>query len=480
MDQDVKVILELFERINAVPRESKQEERISQWLQEWGKNAGLTTRADKLGNVVIEIPGSAGCEDAPTVVLQGHMDMVCEKTPDSDHDFSRDPVRSIIDGDWLTADRTTLGADNGIAIAMGLALAGRSDIPHPPLELLITVDEEQGLTGAARLEAEFVNGRIMLNLDSEDEGVFTIGCSGGRETVITLESPAAPLADTEEVYRITVSGLLGGHSGVDIDKHRACANKLLGRALCQAGRHVSLRLVSIEGGTAHNAIPREAEAVIACAAGQGGKLEKAVSAFEQAARAEFAASDRGVAIEAARQEIATAGALSVEDSSRVANLMNALPHGVIEMSADVEGEVETSNSFAVVGLREGKLHILTSQRSSVMSRIEMVSSAITSIAALAGAQCKFGSEYPSWPANLQSPLIGKCREVYSGLYGREPEFEIIHAGLECAVIGKIYPEMDMISLGPTIQNPHSPDERLNIPSLGNTWRFLLELLKELK
>lgn len=480
MHEDVKQILDIFEQIDAVPRKSEHEEKIAAWLRERAANAGLNTRSDKLGNVVIEVPASEGYENSPTVVLQGHMDMVCEKTPDSDHDFSRDPIKLVYDGDWLTADRTTLGADNGIAIAMALAIAGRDDVAHPPLELLFTVDEEQGMTGAARLEPDFVSGRIMLNIDSEDEGLFTIGCSGGRETVVTLATDPEPVDNGSEVYRIELGGLLGGHSGIDIHKHRACANKLLGRALYQIDKELPLRLVSFDGGTAHNAIPREAECVLSCARGEGGKLKEILAEFEESVNAEYAASEQEITIKMIAQDKQDDQAMSRQATARAINLLNAIPHGVIEMSADVEGKVETSTSMAVVALGGGRMKILNSQRSSVMSRLEAVSSSIASMAELAGAQWKYGNEYPAWPANMKSPLIGKCTDVYRGLFGREPEFEIIHAGLECAVIGKIYPDMDMISLGPTIENPHSPDERLNIPSVEKVWQFLLELLKTFK
>jgi dipeptidase D len=479
MNQDVQQILTEFEQINAIPRNSKHEEQISQWLQQRGRDFGYETHADEMGNVVITVPGTGGLENAPAVVIQGHMDMVCEKTPDSTHDFTRDPIKPIIDGDWLTADRTTLGSDNGIAIAMGLVLAARKDIPHPPLELLITVDEEQGLTGAARLQPGFVKGKVMLNLDSEDEGIFTIGCSGGRETILTLEASESETGSEFELFAIKVGGLFGGHSGVDIGKHRACANKLLARTIHQLRSAGPVRLVSLDGGTAHNAIPREAEGVVALPAGRGEEFSGLVREFEKKLRAEFSKSEKTIelALEPLRAEVGKS--LDEESSGRLIDVMNAIPHGVIHMSADIEGKVDTSTSFAVVTLAEGKFKALTSQRSSLMSRLEEVSSGIASVADLAGLDITIGSEYPSWPANMDSPLIEKCRKTYNDLYGRDPEFDIIHAGLECAVIAISHPDMDMISLGPTIQNPHSPDERMSISSLEKTWNFLLALLKSM-
>ncbi len=480
MQQQMIGILELFEQINAIPRASKSEQAISGWLKQWGEQRGFVTRSDKWGNVVIEVPASPGYEASPAIVLQGHMDMVCEKTPDSKHDFTKDPIKPLMDGDWLTADRTTLGADNGIAIAMSLALAESKTAAHPALELLFTVDEEQGMTGAANMDASFVSGRVMLNLDSEDEGVFTIGCSGGRETVIGLPLAMQPLPDDMEICSIKVSGLMGGHSGVDIGKHRACANKLLARTLYRLQQTCPLRLVSLQGGTAHNAIPREAAGEIAVEKGRFDSLKQIVKDFESELATEFAASESSLSLTFERLDSSTGQVAAQSDSSRAVLLMNAVPHGVISMSADVEGKVETSTSFAVLSLSDGKLEVLTSQRSSVMSKLDALSSEIASIAALAGAESKFGSEYPSWPANMKSPLITRCGEAYNRMYGRKPVFEIIHAGLECAVIGRTYPEMDMISLGPTIENPHSPDERMNVPSLEKVWDFLLELLKTFK
>ncbi len=480
MQQQTIEILEIFEQINAIPRASKNEQAISAWLARWGEQRGLVTRSDKWGNVVIEVPGTGGYEDAPVVVLQGHMDMVCEKTPDSNHDFSKDPIRPLIDGDWLTADRTTLGADNGIAIAMGLALAGSKTAAHPPLELLFTVDEEQGMTGAANMEPGFVSGKVMLNLDSEDEGVFTIGCSGGRETVIEAQLEMQPLPEGMEVCSLKVSGLNGGHSGVDIGKHRACANKLLARALYHIQRSCPLRLVGLDGGTAHNAIPREAAGFFAVKKGDSDSLVKIVKEFENELKSEFAAIESSLSLTLEQADNKGVEAVAEQDSHRAVLMLNAVPHGVVSMSADVEGKVETSTSFATLKLDDGKLEVLTSQRSSVMSRLDAISSEVASIATLAGAAFRFGNQYPSWPANIKSPLITRCSEVYNRMFGREPVFEIIHAGLECAVIGGTYPEMDMISLGPTIENPHSPDERMNIHSLEKSWEFLLELLKTFK
>jgi len=480
MHGKTREILDIFEQIAAIPRCSKHEEKISQWLQQWARDKGFTVRADSAGNVVIEVAASERYENAPPVVIQGHTDMVCEKTPDSAHDFSTDPIRPIADGEWLRADNTTLGADNGIAIAMGLVLATDKTVSHPELELLFTVDEEQGLTGAAKLAPDFIKGRILLNIDSEDEGVLTVGCSGGKETRISLPLSFTELPEDYQVYRISVSGLRGGHSGVDIHKHRASANRILARLLGLLKESDNIRLVSIKGGTAHNAIARDAEARIASNSTNEGAIGKIVSDFEQIVRNEFAASEKLPSVEiSAPQNGAgqSSRSVSTEDTARAINLMLALPHGVIVMSLDIEGLVETSTNFAIVEIKDDALKILSSQRSSVMSKLDELSRRIEALSALAGADTESGNAYPAWEPNMDSPLLERCKDTYQKLYGKQPSVEIIHAGVECAILGGKYPGMDMISLGPTIENPHSPEERINIPTIGKVWDYLVEILK---
>ncbi len=470
-------ILDIFEQIAAIPRCSKHEEKISQWLQSWARDNGLPVRADEAGNVVIEVEASEGYEKAPAVVIQGHMDMVCEKTPDSAHDFSKDPIRPIADGEWLRADKTTLGADNGIAIAMGLVMATDKAVSHPSLELLFTVDEEQGLTGAAKLVPDFIKGRILLNIDSEDEGVLTVGCSGGKETRISLPLSFTGLPEDYQIYRLTVSGLRGGHSGVDIHKHRASANRILARLLGLLKESDDIRLVWIKGGTAHNAIARDAEARIAFKSADRDSVAKKISDFEQIVRSEFAASEKAPSLKISAPESSTGQVVSAEDTARAINLMLALPHGVIGMSPDIESLVETSTNFAIVEIKDDALKILSSQRSSVMSKLDELSQRIEALAALAGADTESGNAYPAWEPNMDSPLLQHCQDTYKKLYGKEPSVEIIHAGVECAILGVKYSGMDMISLGPTIENPHSPEERINIPTIGKVWDYLAEILK---
>jgi dipeptidase D len=491
MDTVTKEILEVFEEINTIPRCSGHEENIAHWLKEQALSAGLSFKFDSVNNVLISVPASKGYETSPAVVLQGHMDMVCEKTQDSSHDFSKDPIRHIIEGDWLRADGTTLGADNGIALAMVLVLARHREIPHPPLELLFTVDEETGLTGANELMPDFISGKILLNLDSEDEGVFITGCAGGLNTTITLPLERRSFPADYSVCRLVVTGLAGGHSGVDIHENRANANKLLASALSSLMDSTSLLLLSISGGSAHNAIPRHAEALVSMPPEQ---YENAVSIVRQIgneARKEYTEYDPSLSITISMQ-VADENLLSVppEMGREIVSLLEKLPSGVARMSEDMPGLVQTSSNLATagteaVGKENGKrggfrLVIVTSQRSSVNSELYDITNKVASIAVSAGADVVHSSGYPAWqPPDPSSPLARRCTDIYSGIFGKEPEIKVIHAGLECAVIGSKFPGMDMISLGPTIRNPHSPDEKLYIPSIPRVWEFLLALLASL-
>lgn len=473
-------VLERFEQISSVPRGTKREQKISAWLQGWAKDHGFSSKTDSAGNLVIYIPASVGMENAPTIILQGHMDMVCEKTPDSTHDFTRDPIRLIRDGDWLKADRTTLGADNGIAIAMSLALAEDRTASHPPLELLFTVEEEIGIGGAGGLDPSLLSGKTMINLDSEEEGTFIVGCAGGKTTFITLPlSKKEPLPSDHNVLRLSISGLQGGHSGMEIDKHHASANKILARALDCLAQDVSLRLVTLKGGTARNAIAREAEAVFACPKESSDACRERIVSFEKEVRAEYAKSDGGLTLSLESEIGGKEAALNPADSLKIIRFLMALPHGVVYMSASVEGFVETSTNLAVLDLQEDGLHITTLQRSNVMSRLDEIDQRIEAIAQLAGAEAAFTEGYPAWQPNMDSPLLEKSVMVYETLFQQKPKVNIIHAGLECGVISDRCGGLDMISFGPTIKGAHSPDEKLYLPSVERAWRLLAELLRAL-
>jgi len=476
-----KEILDCFETISAIPRCSKHEEKIGAFLLDWAGENGFRAKKDKAGNVLIKVPASPGYETSPTVVVQGHMDMVCEKTADSPHDFAKDPIRFVFEGEWLKADHTTLGADNGIALAMAMVLALDKSLAHPPLELLFTVDEETGLTGANALQGDFLEGKILLNVDSEDEGVFTVGCAGGRDTHISL---AAHYEDAPEGFvmcRVKAGGMTGGHSGVNINEERANAIRVLVRVLLQLRRQHDARLADISGGTAHNAIPRDAWADLFIPRDSFKDVERLVSEMEATLRREFAKTDPNLKVNAELQ-LETMGKrpLNTADSGRILDLLIALPHGVAAMSTEIKGLVETSNNEASVRIANSKLEIVTSQRSSVMSRLHALTWRIEAVARLAGADAVSGNGYPAWQPNLQSPLLARCKEVYRKLFRKDAHVEAIHAGLECGIIGDKKPGMDMISFGPTLKNPHSPDEKIHVGSIGMVWDFMVELLKSLK
>jgi dipeptidase D len=479
MEEKVKTILDYFEQISAIPRCSKNEEQIGLWLKQWAETKQLAVKKDAAGNLLINVPPTPGYENAPIIVIQGHTDMVCEKTPDSTHDFSNDPIKNIIDGDWLRADNTTLGADNGIAIALAMAVADDESITHPPLELLFTVDEETGLNGAKELEPGFIEGRVLLNVDSETEGIFTVGCAGGKHTHISRKLTLTDLAEKSQIFNLNISGLHGGHSGIDIIKQRASANKILARTLHQLAIACDLRMISLKGGSAHNAIARDADVAFACASENSGDLTRMVSEFERTVQTDYGTIETNLAIKlrAAESPAPKIKALGVAETRNVINLLLSLPHGVMRMSTVFTDLVETSNNLATVEIKDDTLQILTSQRSLTRSRLDEIANSIGAMAAIAGTDTRYDSEYPPWTPNMQSPLLELCRKIYKQVFDQEAKVKSVHAGLECAIIGDTYEGMDMISFGPDIRDPHSPNEGLYIPSLGKVWRFMEALLK---
>lgn len=470
-------ILDLFESINKVPRCSRHEEKICQWLMDWAIEHHLVAHMDQVGNILIQVPGTVGMEGATPVVIQGHVDMVCEKDSDSSHDFSVDPIRVITDGDWVKAHKTTLGADNGIAIAMALAIAEDPKIPHPPLELLFTIDEETGLTGALALEPNILTGKFLLNLDSEDEGVFTIGCAGSRQTDVALPLSYEDIPEDYSCLKIAVDGLNGGHSGVNIHLGRANALKMLGRTLSMLKARVDVRLTYIAGGTAHNVIPRSAEARIFVPSVHLDHVRNLIGQVETTLKKEFAAIDPELNLKCFDfHALSDRRGMSVHSTEQVIRFLLAFPHGVAAMSHDVEGLVETSNNLASVRVEEGELRIISSQRSSVMSRLNAITEKVEAVAHLAGAAYRSNTGYPAWQPNIQSPLLEIFKSAYKKKFKKEAKVEAIHAGLECGIIGAKYPGLDMISFGVTLKDPHSPKERMFIPSIGKVWDLLLEIL----
>jgi dipeptidase D len=469
-----------FDAILAIPRPSKHEERARRYVVDEAEKRGLRWRQDGIGNVVVEKPASPGKEGAPIVVLQGHLDMVTEKNSGTVHDFDRDPIVPRREGDWVKATGTTLGADNGIGAAAILALMTADDLVHGPLELLFTVDEETGLTGVLALDPEAIalRGRRLLNLDSEEEGAVTIGCAGGSASHLTLPLETAPAPAGTTALDVKLSGLKGGHSGMEIHLQRGNAVKLLARALLAALQQTPFHLAAFQGGNKHNALPREAAARVVLPADARDAFAAAVEKETAAILDEVRTADPDLKIEIA--EASSPERVWTPAASRKAlDLLNALPHGVQMMSNDIPGLVETSLNVATATSTDGALAILISIRSSVASAMRDTKRRLRAIAELAGAEVEETEGYSGWKPNPASPLLGIFRQVHQRVAGTNPELKAVHAGLECGVLGEKFPEMDMISFGPVIQGAHSPDERVEVESVGRFWGLLREVLAEL-
>ncbi|RKZ50647.1 MAG: hypothetical protein DRR16_17265 [Candidatus Parabeggiatoa sp. nov. 3] len=471
-------ILKWFEQINQIPRCSKNEEAIRNWLINWAQENRFAVVTDKVQNLLIKVPASPGYEKSPIVVLQGHLDMVCEKTSDSDHDFTTDPIKLIYQGEWLTADKTTLGADNGIAIAIAMAYAKDKEVSHPPLELLFTVDEETGLVGASAIEPGFFEGSLLINLDGEDEGHFTVGCAGGLNTDITVPIDLCDVPTGFQLMKINASGMTGGHSGIDINAEKANAIKVLNQTLYALTTQVDIRLVDISGGSVHNAIPRYAEAWVLVQQNKIETVETIVQATETRLKSAYQNTEPDLFIKIEAGEGHYDQAMTLEKTAQIIDFIMVLPHGVSAMFTDMEQVVETSNNLATICIEAGKLKVITSQRSSRESRLEALTHRIEACTRLVGGEAHSKSLYPAWQPNNESKLLAKSVEIYERLFDKTPIVEVMHAGLECGIIGEKIPGMDMISIGPTIKYPHSPNEKLHIGSVGQVWVFLRELLKE--
>jgi dipeptidase D len=466
-----------FDKIRTIPRPSRHEEKIREHLLGWAKERGFETRVDKAGNVVVSVPATKGHEKAPVLVLQAHMDMVCEKNADVTFDFFQDAIQLQRDGDWLKAKGTTLGADNGIGLAAALACADDPAVVHGPLELLITMDEETGLTGAAQLDTTLVGGRRMLNLDTEELNAIYIGCSGGGNSVFKLPVEGEVPARGARTLEIAVTGLKGGHSGMEINQQRGNAIRLLARILRAAGDDI--RIDKIDGGNAHNAIPREARAIVTLPAAGVDALRNVVQELGVAIKEELAVSDSGATVTVSDVGAIPSRVMTADSTKRVIGMLNALPHGVDAMSLDVPGLVETSSNLAAVHTVNDTVEVLISVRSSIRSSLFALRDRAQAAAELAGASVEHNDPYPGWKPNLKSEVLSKAKRVHADQLKREPELKAVHAGLECGVIGEKYPGMDMISIGPWIESPHSPDERVNIPSVATFWKFLSALVAEL-
>jgi dipeptidase D len=466
-----------FEKILAVPHCSGHEQALGDYILSVAKANGLEGAKDKVGNVRVAKPATAGREAAPGAVLQAHLDMVCEKNSDTVHDFAKDAIQTELKDDWLQAKGTTLGSDNGIGIAACLAVMEDKGLVHGPLEFLFTVDEETGLTGANKLKAGWLKGTMLLNLDSEEIGTFTIGCAGGADSEVFL--PLRRKRASGAAYRVKVYGYRGGHSGLDIHQGRGNAIKLLTRLLDQARRKHVFSLALIEGGNKHNAIPREAWADIVLPAAKA----KALKAFLEKAFAEIKVEYQAVEKEAALAfgpaPAKPKDVLATDSRDAFLNLLLALPHGVVAMHPEIPGLTETSTNLAIVRTERKEAKVHCSSRSSISSALESVRFVIRAVSELAGARLSLLQGYPGWMPNLQSPLLAKLKEIHVRATGREAEIKAVHAGLECGIIGEKHPGMDMISFGPTIEHPHSPEERCNVRTIEEFWTFLTAALKEL-
>ncbi len=477
-DLEPQALWSHFDRILEIPRGSKEEDAMRAYVVEVADRNGLDHQVDGAGNVVVKKPAAPGHEDAAVTILQSHLDMVNEKNADVDHDFGSDPIRPDRAGEWLKAQGTTLGADNGIGVAAMLAIMEADDIQHGPLELLFTIDEESGLTGAAQLDGSILDGRQLLNLDTEEENAVTVGCAGGGDSHLKLPvTRTDPPADAAAVT-LSLRGLKGGHSGIDINLQRGNAVRLLARILEIAGRGATLHLAAFDGGDKHNAIPRESRATVVLPAAQVEELRKCAQDEFSAIRSAFGAAEPDMEIVV--EEAAVPDAVLDEASTWTAlHLLTALPHGVESMSYDIPGLVETSNNVARATLGFDTLEILTSTRSSVSSELEALRGRIRAMAHLAGADIEEADAYPGWKPDLGSHVLQVLKDAFEEQRGTEPHVEAVHAGLETGIIGEKVPGMDMVSFGPQIESPHSPDERVHIDSVGRFYTLLLGTLERL-
>ncbi|MBN1649777.1 MAG: aminoacyl-histidine dipeptidase [Bacteroidales bacterium] len=471
-----QAVWEYFYAITQIPRPSKKEEKIIAYLLEFGKKYKLETQKDETGNVLIRKNASKGFEDFPTVVLQSHMDMVCEKNNDVDHDFEKDPIRTYIEEGWVKAMGTTLGADDGIGVATQLAILAADDIEHGPLECLFTMDEESGLSGAFGLKPDLLKGKILLNLDSEDEGELFIGCAGGRDTNVSFDLSWEAVPKDYIGYKIDINGLQGGHSGDDIHKGFGNANKILNRIVYLGAEKYGLRISLLDGGNLRNAIAREAFAEVVIPKDSEADFKAMFDQMATDIKLELHKTEPNLNFDLNEIE-PSSKVWSLELQNRVLNALYACPHGVIAWSQDIPNFVETSTNLAAVKTLKDRIEITTSQRSSSESEMEDVVAMVASAFKLAGAQIEHSVGYPGWKPNPNSKIMEITSLTYEKLFDKKPKVLAVHAGLECGLIGKTYPKMDMISYGPTIKGAHSPDERIEIKTVQMFWDLTLDILK---
>ena len=473
-----KSVFKCFAQVNQIPRPSKQEEKMIDFLLDFGRKLNLDTRRDETGNVIIRKPATPGMEDRQTIVLQSHMDMVCEKNRDVTFDFTKDAIQTYVDGEWMKAKGTTLGADDGIGVAMEMALLESTDIKHGPLECVFTRDEETGLTGAEGMQSDFMTGRLLVNLDSEDEGEIFVSCAGGCRTFAQFDYTEEPLPAGFFTFSLAIKGLTGGHSGDDINKKRANANKLLARFLYLSQQKYDLRLIDIQAGGLHNAIPREACCLCAIPMKDKESITVDWNLYQADVEQEYSVTEKTMTFTLQSEEQATS-AICKDCSQRLIRALQGVDNGVFAVCQDLD-LIETSSNLASIHKVPATktIDVNSSQRSSIYSARVNMANTFAAVFELAGARVQIGEGYPGWKMNPNSEILRIAVEQYKKLFGKEPIVRGIHAGLECGLFSEKFPGMDMISMGPTLRGVHSPDEKLLIPTVQMVWDHLLAILKE--
>ena len=474
-DLNPKEIWENFYQITQIPHPSKKEAQIIAYMKKFGEDLGLETIVDEIGNVIIKKPATPGMENRKGIILQGHLDMVPQANSDVNHDFEKDPIDAYVDGEWVTARGTTLGADNGMGVAAGMAIMQATDLVHGPVEALFTMDEETGMTGAENLKPGVLDGDILMNLDSEDEGELYVGCAGGIDANISLAYQTEAAAQGTKAFKLWIKGLKGGHSGMDIILGRGNSNKILFRVIKNA-KKFDIRLASVDGGSLRNAIPRESHAVITIPENKVSEFKTYISEISKIVKNEISMVDPDAEIMIEETEMPSE-IFTLESQNTLTALIQAIPNGVMRMSNAMEGLTETSTNMAIVYSKNNVVKIACLLRSSVDSAKDQLCEEMDSVCSLAGASVSFDGAYPGWKPNPDSPILATMLKGYETQFGKIPEIKGIHAGLECGILGGIYPNWDMISFGPTIRFPHSPDEKVHIESVGKFWDFLKETLK---
>ena len=473
-----KVLWNHFADLNEVPRGSKKEDRVQQFMVDFGNKLGLETIKDATGNVLIRKPATPGMENRKGVVLQGHLDMVHQKNGDTNFDFDNEGIKMRIDGDWVKAEGTTLGADNGLGVAAAMAVLESSDLEHGPIEALFTADEETGMTGANNLEPGWLKGDILLNMDTEDEGELCIGCAGGIDTSASYSYSSEARPSNYTTCSLNIKGLFGGHSGCDIHLQRGNSNKLLARLLILANEHYDVRLVTFNGGSLRNAIPREVETIVTLDESNYAELTSLISTFEETIKGEYSNTDPDLFIEFNKTAAADSH-VTKEDSDKMINAINAARNGVYRMSSDFEGLVETSTNLSRVQIEDGNMTVEFLTRSSTEEPKIDLKNQIESLFKLMGAEVSHGGSYPGWTPNPDSDILKTMRVIHEEFFNEKPIVNAIHAGLECGIISRTQTQLDMISFGPTIKNAHSPDEMANIPTTERFWGYLQKILKDI-